>query len=138
MLDLMSKILPKNEKKSLPQLLCTVFHNLYYWLCCDGDSNLLQALFPPIQLPLSCQVLTYVPYFLATIHYQSKTYRLTELIVTPLLPPPTAFFFGHQYLSQTVAFILLMAISLAICFFMSHGEGKNISISEIDKIFTGQ
>lgn len=92
LLDLMSNILPKNEKKSLPQFLCTVFHNLYYWLCCDGDSNLLQALFPPISLPLSCQVLTYVPYFLATIHYQSKTYRLTELIVTPLLPPNSLFF----------------------------------------------
>ena len=84
--------------------------------------------------------LTYVPLFDGN-HYHFKTYRpnrtYCNFICSPLFPSPF-FFFGHHYLSQNVGCILLPGMSLTTCFFTSHGEGRKISMSEIDKIFTGQ
>ena len=83
--------------------------------------------------------LTYVPLFDSN-HYHSKTYRHNRTycnFTCSLLSPPPFFSFGH-HLSQNVGCILLTGMSLAICFFTSHGEGRKVSISKIGKIFTGQ
>lgn len=73
LLDIMSKSCRKGKKITSTSL-WTIPYNLYYWLFCARNLTLLQALLPPAQLPLSCQVLTHIS-FLYSHPYQSKTER---------------------------------------------------------------